>query len=224
MNHKISILLIALILSIPGFGASNLTLTGVNGASQDGVNVNPYFGSFDGGNTVFNMFCDDLSHEVSVGQTWPVTIINGANASSGRFFGSIGQQGYDELFWLDTQYTQANKASWGDISEAGWDITSPGAYTSSSVLSWVIKANANYGTIDPADFEILVPTGDAGQEMTTDAPIFEPSSISILAGSGLGILLVVWRRGLGRRVLATDLNQSGRWEKDNYNRTTRYIP
>jgi len=188
--------LLSFILAIPALASSNLTLVNVNGASQDGLYVNPYFGSFDGGNTVFTMFCDDLSHEVIVGQTWPVNIINGANASGGRFFVSIGQVGYDELFWLSTQYTLANKASWGDISEAGWDIASPGAFSSSSVLSWLGKAEANYGSINPANFEILVPTG-GGQEMTTAAPIFEPSTISLLAGSGLGILVVVRKRKLG---------------------------
>lgn len=184
-----------LIFAIPAFASSNLMLVNVNGAAQDGLYVNPYFGSFDAGNTIFAMFCDDLSHEVSVGQTWPVNIINGANASGGRFFASIGQVGYDEIFWLSTQYTLANKASWGDISEAGWDIASPGAFSSSSVLSWLGKAQANYGSINPAGFEILVPVG-AGQEMTTAVPILEPSTIWLLIGSGLGILVVARKRKL----------------------------
>jgi hypothetical protein len=75
---------------------------------QDGVHDNPYYGLLDGGNTVFNMFCDVVNHQVGIGDTWPVTIINGANASRGRFFSSIGQVGYDEPFWLSRQYTQAN--------------------------------------------------------------------------------------------------------------------
>jgi hypothetical protein len=197
MKCTLSMFVLALlVVAIPAIASSNLTLVGVNGASQGGVYVNPYFGSFDSGNTVFTMFCDDLSHEVIVGQAWPVNIINGANASGGRFFASIGQVGYDELFWLSTQYTLANKASWGDISEAGWDIASPGAFSSSSVLSWLGKAEANYGSINPADFEILVPVG-GGQEMTTTDPLFEPSTISLLVGGGLGILVVARKRRLG---------------------------
>ncbi len=210
MKSNVTIFVLALLsFAIPAFATSNLTLMGVNGAAQDGVYVNPYFGSFDAGNTIFNMFCDDLSHEVSVGQSWPVNIIYGANAGGGRFFASIGQAGYDELFWLTTQYTLANKASWGDISEAGWDITSPGAFSSSSVLSWVGKAEANYGSINPADFEILVPVG-GGQEMTTAVPMLEPSTVSLLAGSGLGILLVVRKRKLGVQLLAEVNRQRGR--------------
>src|SRR5271167_3014876 len=200
MKRYVTLFALALLsLAIPALASSNLTLIGVNGATQDGLYVNPYFGSFDGGNTVFSMFCDDRSHEVSIGQTWPVNIINGADASGGRFFASIGQAGYDELFWLSMQYTLANKASWGDISEAGWSITSPGAFSSSSVLSWMGKAEANYGSINPADFEILVPVG-GGQEMTTAVSMLEPSTLSLLAGSGLGILLVARKRKLGSPV------------------------
>ena len=201
MKAALALLALALfVLGIPAFAGSDLTLMGVNGAQENGVYVNPYFGSMDGGNTIFSIFCDDLSHEVNIGQSWGVNVINGANASGARFFSSIGQTGYDELFWLSTQYTLANKASWGDISEAGWDITSPGAFSASSVLSWLSKAEANYGSINPADFLIFTPTGAAGQEMTGDSPVFEPSTISILAGSGLGIFVVVRRRKLGSKL------------------------
>lgn len=195
MKYRIIVLVFALlVLAIPVFAGSNLTLVGVNGGVQDSIYVNPYMGSFDGGNTVFQIFCDDLSHHVGIGDTWPVTIINGADASGGRFFSSIGQVGYDELFWLDTQYTLANKASWGDISEAGWDITSPGTFNSSSVLSWLNQAETKYGSINPANFEILAATNENGQEMTTFNNIFEPSTLSILAGSGLGIFVIVRKR------------------------------
>jgi hypothetical protein len=187
--------LVLLIFAVPAFAGSELTLMGVNGAQQGGVYVNPYYGSMDGGNTIINIFCDDLSHEVGIGQSWPVTVLNGANASGGRFYSSIGQVGYDELFWLSTQYTLANKANWGDISEAGWDITSPGAFKDSSVLSWVSQAEANYGSINPGNFWIFAPTG-GGQEMTGYGPLLEPSTLSILAGSGLGIFVVVRRRKL----------------------------
>src|SRR5271166_3169295 len=136
MKFAVTLLALALfIFTIPAFAGSDLTLIGVNGAQQGGVYVNPYYGSMDGGTTIINIFCDDLSHEVGIGQSWPVTVLNGANASGGRFYSSIGQVGYDELFWLSTQYTLANKASWGDISEAGWEITSPGAFTDPGVLA-----------------------------------------------------------------------------------------
>ena len=197
MKFALTLLALALLIfAIPAFAGSDLTLMGVNGAAQGNVYVNPYYGSLDDGNTIINIYCDDLLHEVYIGQSWPVTIINGANASGGRFFSSIRQVGYDELFWLETQYTLANKAFWGNISEAGWDITSPGSFTDPSVLSWLSNAEANYGGINPADFMIFTPTGGAGQEMTADNPVVEPSTISILAGSGLGIFVVVRRRKL----------------------------
>jgi hypothetical protein len=139
-----------------------------------------------------------LLHEVSFGQTWQVNVINGASASGARFFGSIGQVGYDELFWLSTQYTAANHAQWGNISEAGWDITTPGPvkFTNASVLSWLSLAGANYGKIKPGMFDILTPTGyNGGQEMiyqdTPVIPVAEPPVLAILGGGlfSLGVLV-----------------------------------
>jgi hypothetical protein len=215
MKRKVSVFVLVLLVSaVAAFASSNLTLMGVNGAAQDGVYVNPYFGSLDGGHSVIDIFCDDLIHHVGIGDTWAVNIINGANASGGRFFASIGQAGYDELFWLSTQYTLANKASWGDISEAGWDITSPGAFGSSSVLSWLGKAEANYGSINPANFEILAPVGDGGQEMTTFVPILEPSTLSLLAGSVLGILIIMRKRRLAASFCAANARYGKRvWSR-----------
>ena len=168
-----------------------LTLAGVNGFNQNGYYDNPYYGSFDGGNSLFNMFCDDLLHEVNQGDQWQVNVINGADASGARFFGSIGQQGYDMLFWLDTQYTAANYSSWGDISEAGWDIADPGAFGGNALL-WVASAEANWASINPADFVILTPTDpNVGQEMTAQAP--EPSGL-LLLGSGILSLAAATRK------------------------------
>jgi hypothetical protein len=92
--------LVSLIFAIPAFAGPDLTLMGVNGTQRNGEYDNPYYGSMDGGGTIINIFCDDLSHQVSIGQQWPVTLINGANASGGRFYSSIGQVGYDELLCL----------------------------------------------------------------------------------------------------------------------------
>lgn len=168
-----------------------LTFVGVNGFNQNGYYDNPYSGSFDGGNTLFNIFCDDPLHEVNPGDQWQVNVFNGADASGARFFGSIGQQGYDMLFWLDTQYTAANYSSWGDISEAGWDITNPGEFGGNALL-WVASAEANWTGIDPANFIILTPTDpNGGQEMT--APVPEPSGL-LLLGSGVLSLAAVARK------------------------------
>jgi len=168
-----------------------LTLVGVAGFNQNGYYDNPYYGSFDGGNSLFNMFCDDLLHEVNQGDQWQVNVINGAEASGARFFGSIGQQGYDMLFWLDTQYTAANYSSWGDISEAGWDIVNPGAFGGNALL-WVASAEANWASINPSDFVILTPTDpNDGQEMTAPAP--EPSGL-LLLGSGILSLAAAARK------------------------------
>ena len=168
-----------------------LTFVGVNGFNQNGYYDDPYYGSFDGGNTLFNIFCDDSLHDVSPGEQWQVNVINGVDASGARFFGSIGQQGYDMLFWLDTQYTAANHSSWGDISEAGWDITNPGEFGGNALL-WLGLAEANWTSINPANFVILTPTDpNGGQEMT--APVPEPSGL-LLLGSGILTLAGVARK------------------------------
>jgi hypothetical protein len=197
MKRNFSVFVLALLIAaIPAFAGSNLTLVGVNGFSQDGYYDNPLFGTLTGSGLTFtnaNIYCDDLLHEVSFGQTWQVNVINGASASGARFFGSIGQVGYVELFWLVTQYTAANLAQWGNISEAGWDITTPGRFTNPSVLSWLSLAGAHYSTIKPGMFDILTPTGyNGGQEMIyQDAPVPEPPVLAILGGGlfSLGVLV-----------------------------------
>lgn len=158
----------------------NLTYIGPNGQNNGSYYTDPYYGSLDGGQTVFDMYCDDFNHEANQGETNPYYMLNGAgDLSLGRF----SELQYAEVFYLVSQFGSHTDA-WVPLTQAIWDITSNAGYGDADTLAWVADAETNYGTVDMANFVVFAPLDkDLGpQEFVAPTP--EPASLLIL-GSGI---------------------------------------
>jgi hypothetical protein len=182
-------------------------LTSVNGKSQGGVDVDPYYGTIDGTPAV--LVCDDFAHETTIGEQWTATVSTFADLSSVRF-----QQGtaaetlkdYEEVAWL-YEALMANPSDYGNISFALWAVFTPSAEHSSgfttngknSAAYWLNQAEEQtFYAGEFSNFEILTPTNSSSnspQEFLTCTPTPEPASVILLI-SGLAMFSLVWRKRL----------------------------
>lgn len=183
-------------------GTVQVKLTGVNGATQGGVDVDPYFGTINNGPAV-PLICDDFSHGTSIGETWTANVSTLSDLSSVRFqqgTPAATLQAYSEAAWL-AQALQAHPSQYGNITFALWALFTPSAESSSGFTSgaetWLTNAESQtFTTGEFANLEILTPTpGGSGspQEMLTFTP--EPASV-LLFVTGLAALALV---GIRRR-------------------------
>src|SRR5271165_4276098 len=110
MRKLLALAVILSAVSVAHAGTETFTLTGVGGASVGGYDVYPYYGSLNGGAS-FTVLCDDFTHDVTIGQSWPVnvTYLSSGNVSHTEF-GNLRL--YEEAFWLLGQL-QAGQTNWG---------------------------------------------------------------------------------------------------------------
>jgi hypothetical protein len=194
--------------ALPAYGDTDVSLTGVGGASQGGVYVAPYYLSINGGASV-EAICNDYTHEVYVGETWKATIETFSSLAGARFGSGLFQQ-YSEAAWLFTQFL-ANPSKAGDINFAIWALFSP-TQTQGNTSGWTAGAQSAFAAaqlwfsqncsgstdtckgIDLANFEIITPTdlsATGPQEYIVMTP--EPGSI-VLLGMGVLFLGFAWRK------------------------------
>jgi hypothetical protein len=173
-----AILVAALLLSVSAFAdtITTIKLTGV-GSNSDGVGTAtvPYFITV-GGGTSLQAMCDDFTHEVVVGESWSGHVFTfndlTANYMATRAYGSTSalttlgavQQAYQELFWLFSQFqlNPSNPAA-SNINLAAWAIFDPGVETAGNgwttgAASWLAAAQANFASVNTANFLIVTPT------------------------------------------------------------------
>lgn len=176
-------------------------LTGVNGVSQNGVYVDPYYGTIN--NSPAILVCDDFNHETSVGESWTATVSTFSNLSSVRFqqnTEALTLKDYDEVAYLYNQLLD-NPSQYSDISFALWSIFTPSIKNLSGFTNpsqnWLIQAqNQNYSPGQFSNFEILTPTSSgpgSPQEFLSETP--EPANVLLLL-SGLAALSLLWRKRL----------------------------
>jgi hypothetical protein len=89
-------------------------LAGVNGASQGGVSVDPYFGTVSvTGSTIVPLFCDDYVDHVYIGESWGANMTSLGQLDTRINMGDTGSQ-------LGVLYTTGNVLQ--NYEAAGWLI------------------------------------------------------------------------------------------------------
>jgi PEP-CTERM motif len=200
---KIAYLASALCLAfLPGsMKADTLTLNGAATGS-----TGPYQLTLDG-TTPVNLFCLDDFRTVHIGETWTVTVVNGADYLTSNTHSSDFK--YEEEAYIYSMLGVSNghghTYNATDVQDALWYIFDHSADTNSYANSLVSKAgDFHYTGSFLDDYSFYIPTGrgdNLPQEMigttVNTSPTPEPSSL-FLFGSGLVGLAGAVRRKLAR--------------------------
>jgi|ERR1035441_3718161 hypothetical protein len=155
--------------------ASTVTFLGTSGANNGSVFVGPY-----------SLIEDDLyisgtciSFDLHVGPPWTWQ-------AEREYIGSFSGPMRTELLeaeWLNQQF--ASNSDWAGIQQAIWTLFGAG-YSDPDTLSWVARSEANWGSVDPNSFYVLVPvTLDETQSYLVDVP--EPGMFWLIGGGLVAI-------------------------------------
>jgi hypothetical protein len=198
-------------------GTTTMQFTGVNGANDGVYYVSPYLGTMNYGTSsaqTVALFCDDINNDVTVGEVWTANVTNLAsgNLSNTRYGSSVNPNYtnsanalklYEEGAWLVTQFG-SHTSDYVSLQYALWDLMSPGAEPTSykggdgvSVSQWLTWAAQNYGSINPANFEIVTNTGKLamyGQVQEFIVPTPEPATIVMLLMGLIAMFVVALKR------------------------------
>lgn len=195
------------------FALAVLTLTFAGGAQADtvyvdgsyafangGYGIPPYGGTLNGQSASF--YCVDFSTPIWAGESWQVTVtsLTGSNFSLTKL---QNQTSYLEMAWLITQMmgttSQMQKAA---DQYAIWSFTGgPNPYGTNSTLVAAALA-AVQGGFSGQGWEILTPTGSAGQEFLVFVGVPEPAELLMLL-IGLTVVALATRTKRGRQVQAS---------------------
>lgn len=179
-----------LTLALPGLSkADTVYVDGTYLFANGGYGIPPYGGTLNGQTAQF--FCVDFSTPIWAGESWQVTVTSlaGSNFSLTR----LGNQtSYLEMAWLITQMISATTQLQKAMDQyAIWSFTGgPNPYGANSTLVAAALA-AVQGGFSGQGWEILTPTGSAGQEFLIFVP--EPGELILLI-VGLGVLALTIRK------------------------------
>jgi hypothetical protein len=164
-----------------------VTFTGVNGVSDFGYFVSPYYGTIN--LNPVTLFCVDFANEVSIGETWEanLTELDSGNLSNTRYGGLANALTlYEEAAWLTMQFAISSTDQYGDIQATIWQLFDPNAPTPSTGY-WAQQAALNYTSVATDSFEIVtnvgpvLATGQQQEFLVDPAPVPEPSAVMLLA-------------------------------------------
>lgn len=181
-----------LVLLLPSAAkADTVTVDGSVASWNNGYGIPPYGGTLNGQQQSF--YCLDFSTPIWAGESWQVTItsLTGTNFSVTK----LGNQTtYLEMAWLITQMmSTTNQLQQAKDQYAIWSFTGgPNPYGTNSSLIAAALAAVNAG-FSGAGWELLTPTGSAGQEFLIFVGVPEPGLLLLLL-IGLGMLMFVARK------------------------------
>lgn len=180
--------------------ADTVYVDGSYAFANGGYGIPPYGGTLNGQSAQF--FCVDFSTPIWAGESWQVTVTNltGSNFSLTKL---KNQTSYLEMAWLVTQMMSATTQLQKAMDQyAIWSFTGgPNPYGSNSSLVAAALA-AVQGGFTGAGWEILTPTGSAGQEFLVFVGVPEPGQLLLLL-VGLGVMAIAARKkSVGAKVIA----------------------
>jgi len=190
-----------LLLALPGAAkADTVYVDGTYAFADGGFGIPPYGGTLNGVQQSF--FCVDFSTPIWGGESWQVTVtsLTGSNFSGTK----LGNQTtYLEMAWLITQMMgTTNQLQKAMDQYAIWGFTGgPDPYSANGSLVAAALAAVSAG-FSGAGWEILTPTGSAGQEFLIFVGVPEPGEAVTLI-IGLGVVALAMRKKRVANVQAT---------------------
>lgn len=184
--------LVVLLLSFAGSAkADTVTINGSYAFASNGYGIPPYGGALNGVSQSF--YCVDFASTIAPPYSWQVTVssLTGTNFSATK----LGNQtSYLEMAWLVTQMMgTTNQLQQAKDQFATWSLTGgPNPYGTNSALVAAALAAVKAG-FSGAGWEILSPTGSAGQEFLMFVGVPEPATLLMLL-VGLGVLMLITRK------------------------------
>lgn len=179
--------------------ADTVYVNGTYAFASNGYGIPPYGGTLNGQSESF--YCVDFSTPIWAGESWTVTITNlaGSNFSSTK----LGNQtSYLEMAWLITQMMgTTNQTLQAEYQYAIWSFTGgPNPFGTNSSL--VAAALAGIKGFNAQGWEILTPTGSAGQEFLIFVGVPEPGMLLLLAIGMAGLALVAGKKNKATKLVA----------------------
>ena len=201
----------------PGLASTiQATFTGVNGENAFGYYIGAYYGQLESQNV--SLYCDDFANEVNFGQTWRANlskITTGSDLSQTRY-GDVANAAvkYQEIAWLDTQFSTQATSQWGDIHATIWQVFDPTEAPTPSSGYWLQQAQQQYSTISYDSFRVVTnegPVTKTGQVQEFITMIPPTSSLNAVAAPepapavliGTGLLLAGFAARVVRKRRAT---------------------
>lgn len=188
----LTFVLLVLALAFPGGAkADTVYVDGSYAFANGGYGIPPYGGTLNGQSEQF--FCVDFSTPIWGGESWQVTVtsLTGSNFSLTKL---KNQTSYLEMAWLITQMMSTTSQLQKAMDQyAIWSFTGgPNPYGSNSTLVAAALA-AVQGGFTGAGWEILSPTGSAGQEFLIFVGVPEPGELLLLL-VGFGVVAIATRK------------------------------
>lgn len=194
----VSFAILALSFAFPGGAkADTVYVDGSYAFANGNYGIPPYGGTLNGQSEQF--FCVDFTTDIWGGESWQVTVssLTGSDFSLTKL---KNQTSYVEMAWLITQMMSTTSQLQKAMDQyAIWSFSGgPNPYGSNGTLVAAALA-AVQGGFTGTGWEVLSPTGSAGQEFLMFVGVPEPAELVMLL-IGLTVVALVARKNRSRQV------------------------